>query len=95
MKNIGSLWLEAAQLQQQDSLTKICALAALEVSLSKNIYVDAFEVVWSGNIVGNFAAIQAIRRCLIRSMSVEALLGTAGVDAVVLADFIKSLRKEG
>ena len=29
MENVGSQWLEAAQLKQQDSAIKMCALAAL------------------------------------------------------------------
>ena len=91
MENVGSQWLEAAQLKQQDS-AKMCALAALELALSTPICT---KEIWAGNIAGDYVAIQAIRRSLIRSMSMEALLEAAGVDAVVLADFIQSLRKEG
>ena len=92
MENVGSQWLEAAQLKQQDSAIKMCALAALELALSTPICT---KEIWAGNIAGDYVAIQAIRRSLIRSMSMEALLEDAGVDAVVLADFIQSLRKEG
>lgn len=92
MENVGSQWLEAAQLKQRDSAVQMCALAALELALSTPICT---KEIWAGNIAGDYVAIQAIRRSLIRSMSMEALLEAAGVDAVVLADFIQSLRKEG
>jgi len=84
MENVGSQWLEAAQLKQQGS--------AIQLALSTPLCT---KEIWAENIAGDYVAIQAIRRSLIRSMSMEALLEAAGVDAVVLADFIQSLRKEG
>ena len=92
MENVGSQWLEAAQLKQQGSAIQMCALAALELALTTP---QCTPEIWAENIAGDYVAIQAIRRSLIRSMSMEALLEAAGVDAVVLADFIQSLRKEG
>lgn len=92
MEKIGSRWLEAAQLKQRDNAVQMCALAALELALSTPLCT---EDIWAENIAGDYVAIQAIRRSLIRSMSREALLEAAGIDAGVLADFIQSLRKEG
>lgn len=68
------------------------ASVTLEPTLSIPLYT---KEIWAGNTTRDYAAIQTIRGNLVRSMSMEAPLKAAGIDAVILADFMQPLRREG
>ena len=46
MENVGSQWLEAAQLKQRDSAVQMCALAALELTLSTPLRDLGWKYCW-------------------------------------------------
>lgn len=92
MNNSGSLWLERTNLQQSECAVKMCALAALELEMALPLGVDAFPVIWEGNIPGKEPVVQSIRRCLICGSSVQSLLRSAGITTSTLTNFVKEIR---
>lgn len=64
MGNLGHKWLRQLGLLGAATSEKICALAALEMNMCVPVGTDTYPMVWEGNVDGEKAAVQAVRRCM-------------------------------
>lgn len=95
MNNLGSKWLDRTNMQQSPCMDKVCALAALEMSLDAPVGTDTFSMVWDGNLDGSVEAMRSIRHCMFLGSSVPRLLDDIHVPRKTLTTFLEEVRSVG
>ena len=77
MDNLGHKLLQQFGLLDSPDSVKICALAALDLSMSSSAGKDMYPIIWKGNIAGEEPIVRTIRRSIYRGATSAVSLSSA------------------